>query len=324
MDYDALASQFLRALRGRRSQPAFAHWLGYKSNVAYAWEAGRAYPTAAQTLKILERKGYSLRSEYVRFYRREPAWLAQTAPGSRGAAAAFLDDLRGRVPVRKLAEEAGHSRFAVARWLSGESEVRLPEFFSIVQATSFRLLDFVALFVDPARLPSAAPNWRQLEASRRAAYELPWSHAVLRALELAPYRALPRHEPGWIAARLGLPPEVEQESLRVLEESGQILRTQGRYEIVDVPMVDTRRDAEGAWHAREFWTDVARERLAGRKPALYWFNVFGVSAKDLKRIRELQARHFRELRALIAKSGPVEHVVLSVQHLIALDGGDDV
>jgi hypothetical protein len=38
------------------------------------------------------------------------------------------------------------------------------------------------------------------------------------------------------------------------------------------------------------------------------------------RVQELQARHFRELRTIIAKSEPVERVVLTVQQLIPLDG----
>ena len=201
--------------------------------------------------------------------------------------------------------------------------MRLPEFFSIVQAASFRLLDFIALIAEPANLPSVAASWRQLEAARRAAYELPWSQAVLRALELESYRSPSEQTPAWISERLGIPEAVVAQSLEVLAECGQIRVHEGRYRLVDTPVVDTRRDPERAWQAREFWTDAARERLAARTPGLYWYNVFGVSERDLTRIRELQAQYFRELRALIEQSQPVERVVLSVQHLIALDGVEE-
>lgn len=323
MDHRRLASDLLRELRGRRSQPAFARWLGFRSNVAYAWESGRAYPTALETLRILKRQRRDVRALFVRFYRREPPWLSSVDPASCAGVAAFLDDLRGRVPISELAKRAGHSRFAVARWLSGETEVRLPEFFSIVQAASLRLLDFIALIVDPANLPSVAASWRQLEAARRAAYELPWSQAVLRALELESYCSPSERAAAWIAKHLGIPEAIVAQSLDVLVECGQIRLDQNRYHLIDTPVVDTRRDPERAWEVREFWTDAARERLAARKPGLYWYNVFGVSERDLTRIRELQAQHFRELRALIEQSHPVERVVLSVQHLIALDGSDE-
>jgi hypothetical protein len=320
MDYPGLASDLLRALRGKRSQPAFARWAGYKSNVAYIWESGRAFPTAAQALALFERKGLDLRALHTKFYRREPDWLAQAHPASRAGVAAFLDDLRGRATLRSLAKATGHSRFAVARWLSGESEVRLPEFLALVQGASLRSLDFVALLADPSQLPSVAADWQRLEAARRAAYELPWSQAVLRALELAAYRALPRHEPGWIAAHLGISQQTEDECLSLLQASGQLRIADGRYQLNESMLVDTRREPHGAWKARAFWTTVALDRLRAQQSGAYTYNVFGVSAKDFERIRELQARHFRELRALIAQSEPVERVGLLVQHLIDLDG----
>ena len=142
---------------------------------------------------------------------------------------------------------------------------------------------------------------------------------MLRALELSDYRALPEHVPGWIAQRLGIARELEDQSLHLLDQGGHVRVRERRYEPVASEVVDLRRDAERAWHSRGVWTDLARERLAARSPGNYAYNVFGVSARDLERIRELQARHFREVRDLIARSQPVERVVLSIQHLIPLD-----
>ena len=48
-----------------------------------------------------------------------------------------------------------------------------------------------------------------LENARRAVYELPWSHAVLRVIELEAYRSLKRHRPGFIADWLQIPREEE-------------------------------------------------------------------------------------------------------------------
>jgi DNA-binding phage protein len=270
-------------------------------------------------LAVFERRGASLRAVFERFHGRKPRWLNAAPAKSPETVAAFLDELRGRQPLARLATTAGISRYALARWLRAESEPRVPDFLRVIDVASHRMLDFVALLVDPATLPSAAEPWRRLEASRRAAYELPLSQVVLRALELSDYRALKRHVPGWISQRLGIPREIEDQSLRLLEQGGHVRRHSGRYEPVAADVVDLRRDAERAWHSRAVWTDLARERLLARSPGSYAYNVFGVSAHDLERIRELQARHFRELRDLIARSQPVERVVLSIQHLIPLD-----
>jgi DNA-binding transcriptional regulator YiaG len=319
MDHARLTSELLRSARGRRSQPAFSRWLGFRSNVAYAWESGRASPTAAQLLAIFERRGVSLPAVFERFHGRTPRWLHAARPSAPETVAAFLDELRGKRSLSSLASALGVSRYALARWLRAESELRAPEFLHVVDVASHRLLDFVALLADPASLPSAAEPWRKLEASRRAAYDLPLSQLVLRALELADYRALPAHVPGWIAQRLGIAPDVEAQSLRLLEQGGHVQLHEDRYVVTSVDVIDLRRDAERAWHSRGVWTDLARERLAVRAAGNYSYNVFGVSERDLERIRELQARHFRELRDLIASSQPVERVVLTIQHLIPLD-----
>ncbi len=50
MDYADVASELVRALRGRRSQTAFSKWLGYRSNVASAWEAGARVPDGVRLL----------------------------------------------------------------------------------------------------------------------------------------------------------------------------------------------------------------------------------------------------------------------------------
>ena len=38
LDFEQIARELLVALRGKRSQTAWSRRLGYKSNVAYAWE----------------------------------------------------------------------------------------------------------------------------------------------------------------------------------------------------------------------------------------------------------------------------------------------
>ena len=185
MDLDLLSRELLRALRGRRSQTAFSRRLGYKSNVAYAWESGHRAPTAAEALRAAARVGVDLAAAFRRFYRSDPAWLAEADPTTPSGVAAFLRDLKGETPVARLTEQSGLSRFRVARALSGEAEPRLADFLRLVQAMSMRGLDLCVALVDPAALPSFHALWERMEAQRRLASEQPYTQAVLRALELA-------------------------------------------------------------------------------------------------------------------------------------------
>jgi transcriptional regulator with XRE-family HTH domain len=322
VDYPRVAAELLRTLRGKRSQEAFARRLGVRSHAIYTWESARNFPTAARALWAAERSGIDVGAALARFYTRAPAWLAEIAPTSPAGVARLLDDLRGGSSIVAVARATGHSRFAVARWLKGEAQPRLPEFLGLIEGTSLRLLDFLACLVDPQTLPSVAAAYRDLEATRRAAYDAPWSHAVLRALELRDYRALATHDPGWVAARLGLAAEEETRSLDLLLRSGQVIRDgNGRYAPARVSTVDTRRDPEAARRLRVFWSRVAAERSehAGESPQITAaYNLFGISHADLQRLRELQRAYFRQMRAIIAESNPVETVVLANMQLIEL------
>ncbi|HEY0465236.1 MAG TPA: DUF4423 domain-containing protein, partial [Polyangiaceae bacterium] len=240
MDYESLSSELLRVLRGKRSQTAFSKRLGYRSNVAYAWESGRAWPTALDFFGILERSGRKLEPALAAFYRLPAGASVKADLKSAHGVAAFLDDLRGRTAVVDLARATKRSRFAVARWLKGDAEPRLPDFLRLVECASLRLLDFLACFIEPSTLPSVAKLWRELETARRAAYEMPWSHAVLRVIELPVYRKLRAHEPGFIAQRLRISREEEERCVALLLETGQ-LKKQGKRMIPGAPLTEDTR-----------------------------------------------------------------------------------
>ena len=112
-----------------------------------------------------------------------------------------MTELRGKVPIVAIAKESGYNRYSISRWLEGSVEPRLPQFLHLIEVMSRRLLDFLACCTDPSRLPCVARDHERLELARRTAYEQPWSHAVLRARELA---SAPRSDQlPWLVERLG-------------------------------------------------------------------------------------------------------------------------
>ena len=317
MDYARIAADFLRVLRGKRSQTAFSRRLGYRSNVSHHWEHGKSWPTAAKALWSAERAGVDVRRALVEFYRVAPRWLDEVDPITPEGVAAFLRDLRGHTSVVALSRYSGKSRFSIARWLSGSAEPKLPEFLLMVECCSLRLLDFLEQFVDPARLPSVSAAYKQLQVARNLAYDEPWSQAVLRALELESYRRLPEHRYGWIAESVGISARDEARCLRRLAQSGQIEWKDRRWQLRSVMALDTRRDPEAARKLRAWWVRQSASRIeAGCRGLSY--NLFGVSSQDLERLRELQKAYLNELRTIVARSEPVEHVVLGVDLLLDL------
>jgi hypothetical protein len=118
LEAKAAASQFLRAARGKRSQVAFARRLGYRGNPITDWEHGRRYPTAAEALRACARASIDVRAALRRFHpTAQPAGAGEL---DGDALAGWLSQLRGWTPLGEIGRRCGCSRFAVARWLSGQ------------------------------------------------------------------------------------------------------------------------------------------------------------------------------------------------------------
>ncbi|MBL8618672.1 MAG: DUF4423 domain-containing protein [Deltaproteobacteria bacterium] len=317
LPFTALARELLVAARGRRSQAAWSKRLGYRSNVAWAWEQGRRWPTAAEALRACAAAGVDLPAALTRFYGRRPAWLDGHDPTTTAGVAALLEDLRGNVSLTDLARRAGASRFSLSRWLAGLTEPKLPDFLRLVQAASLRAVDLIAVLADPATLPIAGPLHARLDLHRRAAAEAPWLQAVVHGLELTEYRALPGHQVGWLSARLDLPPGEEDRCIALLSDAGRIRWRAGRWEAHEV-MVDTRPRPEVGRALKAHWARVGADYALAGKPGQFSYNVFSVSTADFERIRAAHLDYFRLLRSIVSASQPEEIVAVANVQLFAL------
>ena len=318
MNFAQVAAEWLRFIRGKRSQRGFSKRLGYSSNIAYRWESQVCFPTAAQTFALLERAGVRQLGALDAFFG-SPASTAHDELATRQGIAQVLRQLRGQTSLVELARRSGFSRFSIARWLSGAAEPRLPEFLAMVEATSFRCLDFLSHFVSVERLPSVAADWRALNAARKAAYDVPWSHAVLRALELTDYAQLGKHRSGWLARRLGISQAEEERCLAALAAAQQIRRSEGRWVVDQTHTLDTRADRARSRKLKGEWLKVALSRLESGVSGVFGYNLMAISRADLARLREMHLAYFRDMQALVADSAPSECVVLFNADLFALD-----
>lgn len=322
MNHEELAKQLIRALRGQRSQVALSRRLRCKSNVLYTWESGRRFPTAGVFFQLARRVGVNIEEGIAQFLGSSPDVLEGRDFTEASTVALFLDHLREGTTVVELARRVETNRVSVARWLKGHAEPKLPAFLRLVGASSLRLLDFLSIFVAPEKLPEARAAWEVLEAQRRVAYSLPWSHAVMRVLELSSYRKLEQHEPGFIAETLGISVEEEQRCLQALSASKLIAKRRGRWVENQVLAVDTRRNPEAGRALKAHWAEVGLARLPGleaKKNDLFSYNLFTISERDWDRLRELHIAYYQELRRIIEASEPAERVALVNLQLLRLD-----
>lgn len=316
IDHHQLARELIRALRGERSQVQLSRRLGFRTNVAYSWESGRRYPTASGFFTMLERLGLELAATLAPFYRQRPDWL-DAQPGSERWVQQLLEGLRGHTTHRELAERTGISRHALSRWCRGLAQPRLPELLAFVEGASDRLLAFVALFVDPAELPSLRDRWERHQQAQAMAWASPWAQVVLLALELPRYHATPAHDDAWLADLLGLHEPVVAACIDRLARSGQIERSGAHYRPARVLSVNLRGPHTGP-SLKQHWAQTAAERVDA-EGAMVSYNVFTISEADLETLRSMQRAHYQAVRALVAASGPPERLVLLNLQTVPLD-----
>ncbi len=319
LNYEQLASEVLRSLRGKRSQVAFSRRLKYKSNVCYLWESERNFPTAAVFFWAASRVGVSGPEALGRFYRTPPTWLQEVDLNSRLGVAKLLEDLRGDTPILQLAARTGKSRYAVARWLKGSAEPRLPDFLRMIEATSQRLLDFISHFVDIEAMQSTGKRWQELQAARELVGRVPWTPAVLLVMQTEDYLALEEHTQGWISQRLGLPKDVEHDCMELLKASGRVKQEGKRLRVMPIDSIDTRSDPAAGRRLRKWWAQVGLEYIEEQRPGIFSFNVFSVSQKDYEKLQEMHRNYYRSMRSVIAVSHPEQRVVVANVQLFALD-----
>jgi transcriptional regulator with XRE-family HTH domain len=308
------ARQLLRAIRGQRSQVAFARRLGYRGNPLTDWERGARFPTGEETLRAAAKAGIDVAAAFARFVPQLPL----TKERGRFALSRWLDALRGTASVNEIAARAGHSRYTVSRWLRGLAKPRLPDLLVLIDAITDRAPHWVAALVPIDQVPALSARFSVAEAARRAAFELPWTEAVLRLLEVRAVCDAEDVEDRMAGALRIDRAEIEQ-CLQALLQSGAIARVEGRYVVRSIS-VDTQGGAGALHRIKQHWCRVAGERLA--TPAadeLFAYNVVSVSRADLVVIRERLRGVFREIRTIVAASSPEEVAAVMNLHLLAFD-----
>jgi transcriptional regulator with XRE-family HTH domain len=307
-NWNHVARELVAGLRGSRSRALLSRRLGFRSNTVSDWEAGRRFPTASEFLRICERLRVDVDGAFRRFH---PATVAQLRDAQGFTLDRWLNALRGRTPLQMIADRSGYSRFAVARWLKGQTRPRLPEFLRLVDAITDRASDLADALVGIDKLPTLLSQHRRRSAAKNLAFEHPESEAVLRVMETERYQTLATHRAGCIAQVLAIDIDLEQRVLTALESAGVLEHVAGRYQPLQPLTVDTTAEPAALNRLKAHWSRVALERLAGpREQDWLGYNLMSLSDADLERVREILRDAFRAIRALAAASEPVQTAAL--------------
>ncbi|MEN0065353.1 MAG: DUF4423 domain-containing protein [Myxococcota bacterium] len=310
------AQELCRAIRGHRSQVAFARRLGYRGHAIANWEAGRRSPAITEVLRAAALVGIDVPGSFRDF---EPRLPAPADPTDFATVVPWLQGLRGRTSQKDLARAMGISRHRVGRWLRGEAVPRVHEFLTLVHALSGgRAADWVAKLVPADQVPSLAPWFRRTRLIQNLVADQPWV-SLIRPLVRVLHPLDPDTEIQQLAAQVGIPESQMAEAVAALESCGLIQRHGGVLTVDGGFTMDLASTPEARKTLKSHWSTIGSKRIdAPRTGDLFSFNVFTASHDLVARLRDLQRSYFRQVRALVGESAqePDQVVVMNV-HLFA-------
>lgn len=317
VDFDRVSRELLRALRGTRSQTAFSRRLGFRSNVSAKWESGQRMPTAVEAFQYSQVLGVDVPALLRRFQPNIDVGAVFAAPGPQ--LHRWLSALRGAQRLGELAQKSGLSRYSVGRFLTGQSEPRLPQFLALVEALTARVDELIDLWVGIERVGELEPRFLRVQAARRAMTQRPLCLAVMCLLDTTPLRARGQVDQEHELARvLERPIEELRECLELLLAGGVIALDEGRYQPVSQLTVDAHTSRARQHELQGYWGEVAaRHALAPNADDVCSYNVFSIARRDYEALRELQRDFYRTARALIAASEPTELAGLLFVQMVA-------
>ena len=317
-DYDGIASELLRALRGRRSQRGFSALFGFATNVAYRWEAGQRFPTVPQLFKVLERIGVPVQ-QALEGVDSSTQRLRGTAVDGEHYAGAFLSLHQGTRSISELARSTGLHRLQISRVLSGRTQARLPMFLRLLDALTGRVDEYIGAWVNLERAPHLQERLAVLGAWRELAYEHPITEAITATLESAAYKAQPSPDDSWLGARLGIAPAQVQQALQAMSRAGVVRLENGRWVPLEGRSVDTRGEAERFSAVKKYWAQIAAERVE-QDDAKAAYLVFCCSSQATDAVERLYRQTWTQARAILRDDAGNERVVLINVNWVPLDG----
>ncbi len=315
VEWETVAQELVKALRGRSTQGALSRRLGFKTNVVYRWEAGLRAATADDLLALIR-----LRIDQSELR------LWSFALGSNGARldtqpfewTTWLSTIRGDQSVVDIAETLGISPQAVRRIFRGDSTPSLSRLLHLIQCLSNRIINFIELLTDPSLLKSLKGVRTLVEAQMAITFEHVHAESIIACLETRGYAELHHHSNEWIADRLTLPIDVVEQTIQALVAARGIQSRMGKFKTQDYRMANTQtRSKADAKRLARHWTHVSMAVAEERTRSGYL--VFSADQEAIDEIGRIMTEAMHQVIARVAKTKTVDRVSVLTVNMSQLD-----
>lgn len=173
IQYEDLAADLVRAVRGKRSQIQASRALGFSFNQIGKWES---------------REKKILWLDFCRLNKACEGIVAQALRNlslgySGNEACAILNEMKADRTATAFAKVVGYPRLQLTRWLNGKVEIPLADMLAIIQATRNGLTQFAKCFFVEQEQPQSLNSLANTPEDFKTYFKKPWTALLHLVIE---------------------------------------------------------------------------------------------------------------------------------------------
>lgn len=303
VEFQIMATEIVKSLRGAQTQMALSRQLGYKFNQVHRWETGITFPSW---------------SDYVRTAKEcqvEPTAQLRASLGYQGEAEDFrslLLYLASNRNMSTIARLSRISRFSLGRWLHASSEPKFRDVLQLIAKLTPHIHETAQALAGGRQLTvtnllTQFPKTEGIEAK-------PWLGALLVALDNPVYKGLAKHDSKVLAGFIRIDARDIKEGLADLKNASLIAKVNGKWEVTNQKQQD---ELSNGAIVDFYWIERVSgfyRRQSSASGGAQNAMIFNCSLESLIKIRQLFLQFCKEADAVVESDQSTEKRVGFLQY----------
>jgi len=314
LDYNQLAIEIIRQLRGDLSQRDLSQKLGFSYNQIGKWESLVTQIKWDDFLHLAKTLNIPIEKHFREYF----FWSLE----EEFSPALSLRVLSMYMNSRPIGWQRPKS--LIEKWINGASMPDLSEVLMMMDSKPWVLIDWLSRFLDCSKISSLTQEYKRTLSILDVYFDNPVCSMVNAALQLQSYQALEAHDENLIAKETSCSHEEIRQALAVMLKFGTVILENGIYHTV-VTEPSFLRHPKGRM-VTQYVTGLAAKRFSTltppkvnlTNPSVSAVRVTAMSSQASKKILDLMVKFHNDVSQVLKDDKePKDHVRLMVLHNFA-------
>ncbi len=202
MCYEKLKIDLLKTIRGDKTQQQVNKKLGFDFNQVSRWETQQKRILWPEFVRYCELSNINITQSLKRVF---------TYHDKPEDYKTLVRHLSADKKMSVMSNKTKISRYIIRRWMNNTYPPTLEEMFQVMEVYQSTLINFIDDLVGVEHVKAFSRKQKAYVAEKNFIYKYPYFAAVALCLELKQYKRLKAHQKGFIAKRIGISQEEEEE-----------------------------------------------------------------------------------------------------------------